>query len=107
MLKVRVATADIPGVPVGRWSPPAERTRDARRAPRSGAQEHRMPTETTRDTVFLVKGNREHCFLFDGDDPLELYRAITRQMSKPEAGISREDAVEVLEGIVPERLRAI
>ncbi|HLU49341.1 MAG TPA: hypothetical protein VK116_14695 [Planctomycetota bacterium] len=66
-----------------------------------------MPADPTRDTVFLIQSNREHCFLFDGDDPIELYQALFRQASKGETGISHGDAVEVLEGIVPERLRAI
>lgn len=59
------------------------------------------------DTVFLVKPDQEHCFLFDADDPLELLRTLLSQAEKPESGISREDAYEVMEGMISERVRSI
>jgi hypothetical protein len=66
------------------------------------------PAESLTDTVFVVKENQEHCFLFDGDDPLELFRALLRCAQHPDpAGLTPEEAFEVLEGMVPERLRSI
>jgi len=67
-----------------------------------------MPTSgSMTDTVFVVKEGAEHCFLFDGDDPLELLRALLSQTDRPDSGLTREEAYEVMEGMVPERLRSI
>ena len=63
--------------------------------------------ETTTDTVFVVKEAQEFCFLFDRDDPIDLYRALFRSSERPESGLTREEAFEVIEGMVPERLRSI
>ncbi len=59
------------------------------------------------DTVFVVKEKQEHCFLFDSDDPLGLLRALLSQARNPDSGLSREEAYEVMEGMIPERLRSI
>jgi hypothetical protein len=64
-------------------------------------------TAAIADTVFVVKEDQEHCFLFDSDDPLELLLALRRNAEQPEGGITREEAFEVLEGLIPERLRSI
>ena len=63
-------------------------------------------TSNVTDTVFVGKPDQEHCFLFDADDPLELLRTLLSQAERPETGISREDAYEVMEGMVPERVRS-
>ncbi len=59
------------------------------------------------DTVFLVKEEREHCFLFDADDPLDLLRTLMMSADDEEGGIRREEAYEMMEGLVPERLRCL
>ncbi|MBN1442965.1 MAG: hypothetical protein JXA90_09655 [Planctomycetes bacterium] len=59
------------------------------------------------DTVFVVKEDQEHCFLFDSDDLLGLMQAVFRSSRDPEGGITREEAFEVLEGMIPERLRSV
>jgi hypothetical protein len=59
------------------------------------------------DTVFVVKEEEEHCFLFDDDDPLELLRALLRHAEELGSGLTRDEAYEVMEGMVPERLRSI
>jgi hypothetical protein len=75
---------------------------------RLAAERERRPMSTTdpgKDTVFLVREDAEHCFLFD--DPTVLYSSLFRQASKPDSGISSDDAIEILEGIIPERIRSI
>jgi IS5 family transposase len=64
-------------------------------------------TENVTDTVFVVKEDQEFCFLFDRDDPIDLYRALFRCAERPDSGLSREEVFEVIEGMVPERLRSI
>ena len=66
-----------------------------------------MASATITDTVFVVKEDQEHCFLFDSDDPLELLRVLFNHAEKSESGLTRKEATEVLEGIIPERLRSI
>ncbi len=63
--------------------------------------------ERATDTVFVVKEDQEFCFLFDRDDPIDLYRALFRCAERPEGGLTREEVMEVIEGMVPERLRSI
>ena len=64
-------------------------------------------TEQVTDTVFVIKEDQEFCFLFDRDDPIDLYRALFRCAEKPDSGLTREEVFEVIEGMVPERLRSI
>ena len=59
------------------------------------------------DTLFVVKEGQEFCFLYDRDDPIDLYRALFRCADVEDSGLSREEVFEVIEGIVPERLRSI
>lgn len=63
--------------------------------------------EGSTDTVFVVKEDQEYCFLFERDDPIDLYRALFRCADGPESGLTREEVFEVIEGMVPERLRSI
>lgn len=63
--------------------------------------------ERVTETVFVVKEDQEFCFLFDRDDPIDLYRALFRCAERPDAGLTREEVMEVIEGMVPERLRSI
>ena len=63
--------------------------------------------EKDTDTVFVVKEDQEFCFLFDRDDPIDLYRALFRCAERPDSGLSREEVLDVIEGMVPERLRSI
>ena len=64
-------------------------------------------TESVTDMAFVVKEDGEHCFLFDSDDPLGFLRSLLAHAEKPGSGLSREEAYEVMEGMVPERLRSI
>ena len=64
-------------------------------------------TEQVTDTVFVIKEDQEFCFLFDRDDPFDLYRALFRCAERPDSGLTREEVFEVIEGMVPERLRSI
>ena len=63
--------------------------------------------EKTADTVFVVKEDQEFCFLFDRDDPIDLYRALFHCAERSESGLTREEVLDVIEGMVPERLRAV
>ena len=64
-------------------------------------------SETITDTVFLVKEEQEHCFLFDSNDPLELLRLLLRNSREEGGALDRQEAFEVMESLVPERLRSI
>jgi hypothetical protein len=63
--------------------------------------------DTATDTVFVVKEQEEYCFLYDRDDPIDLYRALFRCADRPDGGLTQEEVFEVIEGMVPERLRSI
>ncbi len=63
--------------------------------------------DKSADTLFVVKEDQEFCFLYDRDDPIDLYRALFRCADRQDSGLSREEVFEVIEGIVPERLRSI
>jgi hypothetical protein len=63
--------------------------------------------EKVTGTIFVVKEDQEFCFLFDRDDPIDLYRALFRCAEQPDSGLTRAEVMEVIEGMVPERLRSI
>ena len=63
--------------------------------------------DKSTDPLFVVKEDQEFCFLYDRDDPVDLYRALLKCADGEESGLSREEVFEVIEGIVPERLRSI
>ncbi|MEM7232108.1 MAG: hypothetical protein AAF517_08040 [Planctomycetota bacterium] len=65
------------------------------------------PTAPSTETVFIVKEDQEHCFLFRREDPIDLYHALLRSAEEDRSTLSREEATEVLEGIIPERIRSI
>jgi len=58
-------------------------------------------------SVFVVKEDQEYCFLFERDRPAGLYSALLSFAEREELGLSLVEALEVIEGIVPERLRSI
>jgi len=58
-------------------------------------------------TIFLVKEDEEYCFLFERDDPATLYAALFDSADSSELGLSRGEALEVIEGMVPQGLRSI
>ena len=58
-------------------------------------------------TLFVVKESEEFCFLFDPDDPAMLYDVLFAQPRETEWGLDRSDVFEVIEGMVPDRLRGI
>ena len=58
-------------------------------------------------TLFVLKEDQEHCILFDSNDPGGLYDVLFEQASRPELGISQKEVFEVIEGLVPNRLRTI
>lgn len=62
--------------------------------------------DSVTDTVFVLKEEHEHCFLFDRDDPIDLLSELLRS-AKQGGGFTTDEALEVLEGIVSERLRSI
>ena len=64
-------------------------------------------TQGSTDTVFVLKEDHEHCFLFDRDDPLDLVCEVLRATRRDEGGLEQAEALEVLEGILSERLRSI
>ena len=58
-------------------------------------------------TIFFVKEDEEYCFLYERDDPAGLYEALFGCADSAELGLSRREALEMIEGMVPDRLRAI
>jgi hypothetical protein len=59
------------------------------------------------DTVFVLKEGHEYCFLFDRDDPQNLLFELLPVANQEDGGLTREETLEVLEGIISERLRSI
>jgi len=58
-------------------------------------------------TIFVVKEDEEYCFLFERDDPGKLYSALFDCADRGDTGLSRQDVMEVIEGMVPQGLRSI
>lgn len=58
-------------------------------------------------TLFVVKDAEEYCFLFDERDPATLFEVLFDKTETPGGGLDRDDVFEVIEGMVPSRLRAI
>ena len=58
-------------------------------------------------TLFLVKEDEEYCILFDQDDPVSLYEVLFEHAEQPDRDLSREEVFEVIEDLVPSRLRAM
>ncbi len=58
-------------------------------------------------TLFVVKEDEEYCILFDRDDPVSLYEVLFDHAEKPDLGLTREEVFEVIEDLVPGRLRSV
>ena len=58
-------------------------------------------------TVFVLKEDEEYCFLFERDNPAGLYSALFDCAGRSDLGLSRQEVLEMIEGMVPERLRSI
>ena len=58
-------------------------------------------------TVFVLKEDEEYCFLFERDNPASLFSALFDCAERSDLGLSRQEVLEVIEGMVPERLRSI
>jgi len=58
-------------------------------------------------TIFVVKEEEEYCFLFERDNPARLYEALFESAEREDLGLSRAEVLEMIEGMVPERLRSL
>ena len=58
-------------------------------------------------TIFVLKEDEEYCFLFRRDDPAGLFEALFECAGRKDLRITREEVLGMIEGMVPERLRAI
>jgi hypothetical protein len=58
-------------------------------------------------TVFVLKEDEEYCFLFERDNPASLFSALFDCAERSDLGLSRQEVLEMIEGMVPERLRSI
>jgi hypothetical protein len=58
-------------------------------------------------TVFVVKEDEEYCFLFERDNPASLFGALFDCAERDDLGLSRSEVLEMIEGMVPDRLRSI
>ena len=58
-------------------------------------------------TLFVIKEDEEYCILFDQDDPVSLYEVLFEHAEMSDLSISREEVFEVIEDLVPSRLRTI
>ena len=65
-----------------------------------------MP-ESVNKTAFVVKEEEEFCFLYNDEDPFEIFRALMEQAGNPDSGLTRGEAFEIMEGMIPERLKSI
>ncbi len=68
---------------------------------RGGVEEERV------GTVFVVREDEEYCFLYERDDPATLYSTLFETAEKEEVGLTRSEVLEMIEGMVPARLRSI
>ena len=64
-------------------------------------------SESVNKTTFVVKEGQEFCFLSNEEDPFEIFRALMDQATKKDSGLTRGEAYEIMEGMIPERLRSI
>jgi len=58
-------------------------------------------------TIFVVKEDEEYCFLFERDDPAKLFATLFDSAERGDLGLSRQDVMEMIEGMVPQGLRSI
>ena len=58
-------------------------------------------------TLFVVKEDEEYCFLFDRENPNGLYDVLFEHAQRPEMGLTQREVFEVIEGLVPDRLRTV
>ena len=59
-------------------------------------------TTSAKETVFVVKEDREHCFVFDRDDPLDFLHSLLRNAEKLDSSIEVFDpATDVSVGVIP------
>jgi hypothetical protein len=58
-------------------------------------------------TIFVVKEKEEYCFLFERDNPARLYSVLFECAESNETGLTRQEVMEMIEGMVPDRLRSI
>ncbi len=58
-------------------------------------------------TIFVVKEKEEYCFLFERDHPTRLYSALFDCADSSDTGLTRQEVMEMIEGMVPDRLRSI
>ena len=64
-------------------------------------------SESVNKTAFVVKEEEEFCFLYNDEDPFEIFRALMKQAENPDSGLTRGEAFEIMEGMIPERLKSI
>ena len=67
----------------------------------------REMSESVNKTAFVLKEEQEFCFLYNEEDPFDIFRALMEQAGKPDSGLPRGEAYEIMEGMIPERLRSI
>jgi len=59
------------------------------------------------ETLFVVRPGDEYCFLWPEDRPKDLYGALLTCAGRPGYTLTRDEALEVIEDMVLERLRRI
>ena len=64
-------------------------------------------SESVSKTTFGIKEGQEYCFLSNNEDPFEIFRALMEQAGERDSGLTRGEAYEIMEGMIPERLRSI
>ena len=58
------------------------------------------PERSLRVTVVPLR-------LSNNEDPFEIFRALMEQAGERDSGLTRGEAYEIMEGMIPERLRSI
>jgi hypothetical protein len=64
-------------------------------------------SESVNKTTVVIKEGQEYCFLSNNEDPFEIFRALMEQSGEKGSGLTRGEAYEIMEGMIPERLRSI
>lgn len=73
----------------------------------NGTFDERRPEGERVGTVFVVKEDEEYCFLYERDNPAGLYSALFDYAERSDLGLSRQEVMEMIEGMVPQGLRSI
>ena len=75
---------------------------------KSTTEKNRMTEKNrTTESLFIVKGSDEFCFLYRQGAPGEVYRALLDCADSGNGGLEADEALEVIEELVVRGLRSL